>query len=165
MNNVKNLLCAGDDTSFYVTVGIIIAIFVLMIVMQSRRRQKSQAEYLGMLDTLRVGTRVKTVGGVIGKIVEIREEAPGFKTVLIETGDAKNPSRVLYDMQAIYGVVDTDAILANAIKVDTDRTTMLGQNPPRDQKDDVQNRESTDKRVDATENSFEAQKPKKKSGK
>ncbi|KAI4453338.1 queuine trna-ribosyltransferase [Holotrichia oblita] len=49
--------------------------------------------------------RVRTVGGIIGRIKEIREEGPGVKTVLLQTSDDKNPAYALFDIQAIYGVI------------------------------------------------------------
>ena len=104
-----------SDIGMWVTLAVIMVIFAALMIMQTRRRKTQQTEYAGMLDTLRAGMRVKTVGGVIGRIKEIREEAPSFKTVLLETGDPKNPSLVLYDLQAIYGVVDDEAVAkANA---------------------------------------------------
>ena len=109
---MTNLILAfkKSDISFYAVLGVIVIAFGIMVFMQSKRRKVQQTEYHTMLDSLRVGIRVKTVGGVIGIIKEIREEAPGFKTVLLET-----PSLVRYDLQAIYGVVDETAI-SNALK-------------------------------------------------
>jgi len=138
------------EWSFYVFFAVIVAVFIALIFSQTRRRRAAQAEYTGMLDTLRMGMRVKTVGGVLGKIREIREEAPGFKTVLLETGDPKNPSLVLYDLQAIYGIVDDEAILAKRAA-------------EQQQAEAVQNHESTNQRVHPSQNVFEAKKAKKKS--
>ena len=98
-------------TEMYVLLGGIVLVGVL-IVLNTSKRKKLQGEMSGMLDNLRPGDRVKTVGGVIGRIKEIREEAPGFKTVLIESGSAKNPTTVLYDIQAIYGVINEEAVNA-----------------------------------------------------
>jgi len=137
------------DTGFFITLGVIVVVFMLLVVMQTRRRRTAQAEYSGMLETLRAGMRVKTVGGVIGRIREIREEAPGFKTVLLETGDSKNPSLVLYDLQAIYGIVDDEAILAKKME------DAQAQN--------IQNHEPADERVDKPQNTFEPKKTKSKS--
>lgn len=97
------------DSMIYIFGGLII-VFGIMMVLQTRRRKSAQTEYTGMLSTLRPGTRVKTVGGVIGRIREIREEAPGLKTVLLQTGNDANPSLVLYDIQAIYGIVDEEKL-------------------------------------------------------
>ena len=150
---MTNLFLAKGDTSFYITLVIIIAIFVVMLVLQSRRRKTAQAEYSGMIESLRPGARVKTVGGVIGRIVEIREEAPGFKTVLLETGTDKSKSFVLYDLQAIYGVVNDEAVArANAKSLD-------------EQKPNPTNHEPANKGVDVPKESSETQKSRKKSDK
>lgn len=140
------------DIGFYITLGVIVLIFGALVFMQTRRRKTAQAEYTGMLDTLRVGTRVKTVGGVIGKIKEIREEAPGFKTVLLETGDAKNPSVVLYDLQAIYGIVDDEAVLRAKAEAQAAQA----------QPASVQNHEQPNSGVGNSEDIFKAQKTKSK---
>lgn len=85
-------------------IGLII-LFGVMIWFSSRRRKMAQTQVAQMHDGLRPGQRVRTVGGVVGRIKEIREESPGFKTVLLETGNAKNPAFMLFDIQAIYGIV------------------------------------------------------------
>ena len=119
-NFIFALAGAASGWEMYVVMGVIVLMFVVMVTLQSKKRKKSQDEYTGMLDTLRPGMRVKTVGGVIGRIKEIREEGPGFKTVLLETGT----STVLYDLQAIYGVVDDEAILA-AKKAEQERLAAM----------------------------------------
>jgi len=137
------------DLWAYITLGVIVLLFIVMVMAQTRKRKSAQAEYTGMLDTLRSGMRVKTVGGVIGKIREIREEAPGFKTVLLETGDPKNPSLVLYDLQAIYGIVDDEAIAAK--KMEQAQTTA------------IQNHEDTNKPIDAAQQTSKPKETKPKS--
>ena len=88
----------------------LVAVFAVMIGLNASRRKRARTEYDGMLNELRPGMRVKTVGGVIGRIKEIREEAPTFKTVLLETGTDKNPTLVLYDIQAIAGVINEESL-------------------------------------------------------
>ncbi|MDR0461869.1 MAG: preprotein translocase subunit YajC [Christensenellaceae bacterium] len=139
MTNLLLKMKSGD-IGFYVVLAVIILVFTVLVASQSRRRKTQQAEYTGMLDTLRVGTKVKTVGGVIGVIKEIREEAPGFKTVLLET-----PSLIRYDLQAIYGIVNEEKI-AQA------------------QATNVQEHKDTDSGIDNTKDAFEAKKTKPKSG-
>lgn len=121
---IVNLLAMSSDTASTLGIlGLFVAAMVVMIVLNGGRRKKMQAEYSGMLDSLRVGTKVKTVGGVIGVIKEIREEAPGFRTVLLETGVSPNCSYVLYDLQAVYGIVDTEKLAAATIAKDAPAIT------------------------------------------
>jgi|GEM_PF-2237642 len=92
------------DPTIYVTFGLLVAL-ALMIWFSSRRRKVTQDQVMKMHDELRPGQRIRTVGGVVGRIKEIREESPGFRTVLLETGNAKYPAYMLFDIQAVYGIV------------------------------------------------------------
>ena len=143
------LLISTSEIWFYAVLAIIVIIFIAMVTMQTRRRRTQQTEYAGMLETLRPGMRVKTVGGVIGVIREIREEAPDFKTVLLETGDEKNPSLVLYDLQAIYGAIDEEAVL----KAKAEQTK------------NIEEHKQPDSGIEKEQNTFEAKKTASKSKK
>jgi len=89
---------------------------VIMMLWSSRRRKAARTETEKMLDELRPGQRVRTYSGIIGRIKEIREETPAYttekgqiipatKTVLLETGNDKNVSFMLFDIQAIHGLI------------------------------------------------------------
>jgi preprotein translocase YajC subunit len=88
----------------FVLLGVM-ALFVVLAMMQTKRRKAMQVQVEQMLDELRPGMRVRTVGGIMGRIKEIREEAPTVKTVLLQTGNDKFPSYMLFDINAIYGVI------------------------------------------------------------
>ena len=90
----------------WVMVGVLGLLIVLMVVMQIRRRRQMTQQQDQMIDRLRAGMRIKTVAGAIGRIVEIRDEGAGLRTVLIETGNDRNKSFLLYDVQAILSIVD-----------------------------------------------------------
>lgn len=92
-----------SDPTIWVVLLLLVAMGGFMI-FSSRRRKQVQGQVEKMLDELRAGQRVRTVGGVIGRIKEIREESPGVKTVLLQTGSDKFPAYMLFDIQAIYGV-------------------------------------------------------------
>ena len=87
-----------------------------MMIWTGSKQKKAQADFMAMLDTLRAGMRVKMSSGVIGRIKEIVEEVPGFKTVLIETGDDKNHSYLVYDINAVQGIVNEEALAQLKIK-------------------------------------------------
>ncbi|MCL2229095.1 MAG: preprotein translocase subunit YajC [Firmicutes bacterium] len=149
-----------DDVFLWLTLGGMTLIFVAMIMAQTRRRKRQQTEFTEMMDGLRVGVKVKTVGGEIGIIREIREEAPGFKTVLLETGGDTNKSFITYDIQAIFGIVDTEKLAAAALAASNPTPIQTPAQP-----DTVQNHTDTNKRVDEPENVFEPKKTRAKSNK
>ena len=107
---MNNLLLAIYEDPYTWLLLVLVAVVGVMIFFQMRRRRAMNQQVTSMIDALRPGQRVKTVGGVIGRIKEIREEVPGLKTILLETGDPKNPTLVLYDIQAIYGVISDEAV-------------------------------------------------------
>lgn len=104
------MLYIGRMVVQYILIGILLVGMVVLMVVQGRRQKKAQDDYLAMLDTLRVGIKVKMASGLLGRIKEIREEAPGFKTVVIETGDPKNPVLMTFVLEAVQGIVNEEAI-------------------------------------------------------
>ena len=80
------------------------------MLVQGRRQKKAQEDYMSMLDTLRPGVKVKMASGLLGRIKEIREEAPGFKTVTLNIGDGKNPVEMTFVIEAVQGIVNEEAI-------------------------------------------------------
>lgn len=88
----------------WVFLGIIVVAFVLMFVFQGRRQKKQQAEQDAVMNALRPGNKVKTIGGVCGIVVEVNPEE---NTFVMETGNELNGKCYLkFDRQAIY---QTDA--------------------------------------------------------
>ncbi|MBR2987093.1 MAG: preprotein translocase subunit YajC [Clostridia bacterium] len=67
-------------------VGIVVLFYFFMI----RPQRKQENEVKNMRDNLVVGDEITTIGGIIGKIVSIKEE-----TCMIETGRDKTRIRIL----------------------------------------------------------------------
>ena len=81
-----------DYSIFFLVV--IIVLFVVMTIIPQRRRQKKMSE---MMDSIKLGDLVRTIGGVHGKVVAMREEY-----VTIETGT--KGTEIEFLKQAIAGV-------------------------------------------------------------
>jgi preprotein translocase subunit YajC len=69
---------------------IIGVMFVALYFFMIRPQKKQEKEIANMRNNLQVGDEVTTIGGVIGKIVSIKEE-----TVMIETGHDRTKIRFL----------------------------------------------------------------------
>jgi len=82
---------------YILPIGILVLFVVLMIVPQRRRDKKIRA----MLDSLKVGDNIKTIGGVYGKIVSLKEDL-----VTIETGPDK--AKIVFTKGAIATVEEAD---------------------------------------------------------
>ena len=69
---------------------IMIAIIVVFFIMTSRSQKKQEKKVNDMRNNLQVGDEITTIGGVIGKIVSIKEE-----TIVIETSHDRTKIRFL----------------------------------------------------------------------
>ena len=94
----------------YILIAVLLAGMVALMFVQGSRQKKAQADYLAMLDTLRPGVKVKMASGLLGRIKEIREEAPGFKTVTLSIGENKNAVEMTFVIEAVQGIVNEEAI-------------------------------------------------------
>lgn len=69
---------------------LIVAMIALMYFTMIRPQKKQERETNEMRNNLQVGDEITTIGGIIGKIVSIKEE-----TVMIETGHDRTKIRIL----------------------------------------------------------------------
>ena len=69
---------------------LIALMFVAMYFFMIRPQKKQERETNEMRNNLKVGDEITTIGGIIGKIVSIKEE-----TVMIETGHDRMKIRIL----------------------------------------------------------------------
>lgn len=100
----------GSNIVSYILIGVLLAGMIALMLVQGRRQKKAQADYMAMLDTLRPGVKVKMASGLLGRIKEIREEAPGFKTITLNIGDDKNVVEMTFVIEAVQGIVNEEAI-------------------------------------------------------
>lgn len=97
----------------WILIGIIVVAFIVMMIFSSRSNKKKQKEQEQIMNAIRPGNKVKTIGGVCGIIVEVNEEEGTF---VLETGNEINgKSYMKFDKQAIY---QTDAKPEEAPKKD-----------------------------------------------
>jgi preprotein translocase subunit YajC len=76
---------SGGGTSWIVTIGYLLFFVVLMyllIFLPQRRRDKKAKELLG---GLKVGDKVVTIGGVSGKVVNIKDDDISVETSIEKT--------------------------------------------------------------------------------
>ena len=66
---------------------VLVVVFYFFMIRPQKKQDKENAE---MRDNLQVGDEITTIGGIIGKIVSIKEE-----TLMIETGKEKTKIRIL----------------------------------------------------------------------
>ena len=76
----------GSWGSLILIIGVVVLMYFLMI----RPQKKQEREINDMRNNLQVGDEITTIGGIIGKIVSIKEE-----TITIETGHDRTKMRLL----------------------------------------------------------------------
>jgi preprotein translocase subunit YajC len=72
------------------SIVIIVVMFAAMYFLMIKPQKKQERETNEMRNNLQVGDEITTIGGIIGKIVSIKEE-----TVMIETGHDRTKIRIL----------------------------------------------------------------------
>ena len=77
----------GNMTMTIIMLVAMVAIFYFFMYRPQKKQEKATA---AMRDSLQVGDEITTIGGIIGKIVSIKEE-----TVMIETGRDGTKIRIL----------------------------------------------------------------------
>lgn len=116
---LNNFLLAGASTTNIVWLVVLVVLIVVMLVLPTITQNKKIKAYQEMQSRLKVGTKVQTIGGVVGKIVKIKE-ANGAKTVFIETGDKNNKMVIEFDINAIAGVVE--GVVTTSTEAETAKT-------------------------------------------
>lgn len=90
---------AGNGTGMgsLLSIGMLVVMFVAMYFLTIRPQKKAEKEANQMRNNLQVGDEITTIGGIIGKIVSIKEE-----TCVIET--TKNGTKIRILKQAVRNV-------------------------------------------------------------
>lgn len=76
---------------------VMIAIFYFMLI---RPQKKKEKETKAMLDALKVGDSVTTIGGIIGKVLKVKDDK-----VCIEIGDRTSKHPMTIKREAVASVV------------------------------------------------------------
>ena len=93
MNTVAMLLTSsntGADLLSMLPMILIIGVMIVFMVISSRKQKKQDQEIANMRNNLNVGDEITTIGGIIGKVVSIKEE-----TCVIETSRDGTKIRIL----------------------------------------------------------------------
>ena len=73
-----------------ITMGLLLVVMIAMFWFTSRSNKKQEKQAQDMRDSLQVGDEITTIGGIIGKVVSIKEE-----TLVLETSHDRTRIRIL----------------------------------------------------------------------
>lgn len=89
----------GCSTQQWIIYGILFAVIIAFFVWSSYSSKKRQKQEQEKLSSLKIGDKVKTIGGICGVIADLNDEE---NTFTLETGFGENKSYVKFDKAAIY---------------------------------------------------------------
>ena len=100
----------ASNTASWIMIGVLVAIIVVFMVYNRKVQAKRQQETQDMLNAIKPGNKVKTIGGICGIVVEV---CPEDNTFVLETGtEASGKSYIKFDKQAVY---QTDAVVEKPV--------------------------------------------------
>ncbi len=91
----------SDATQIVVGILVVVLMIVVLFVMPMLSNRKRQKEANEVLDSLAVGDEIMTIGGIMGKIVELTTHESGEKLMVIETGEGANKTTMTFTVQAL----------------------------------------------------------------
>ena len=94
-----------NSSSMWVTMGLMLVVFVAFYFFGIRPQKKQEKETAAMRNNLQVGDEITTIGGIIGKVVSIKEE-----TCVIETSRDGTKIRILKSAVSRVDVKAEDSI-------------------------------------------------------
>lgn len=116
-----SLLAEGAENSnnpqwvSYVLIGVLVVILIGSMILMNRRSKKREKEAQQLIDAVKPGNKVTTIGGVVGIVVEVN---PDDNTFVLETGSEDHGKcYIKFIRQAIYesdAVVETKQVEAKA---------------------------------------------------
>lgn len=110
-------LLAAMDSKQIIMMVVVVAIFAVMIVLTVVPQKKRQKEQQNMLNSLSVGTKLMTVGGIVGKITQVNADS----TLVVNVGTENNPTLIVIDKKAVgYVLEKVDAPAAPVVEEKTD---------------------------------------------
>ncbi len=91
----------SNNWYIWVILGVLLVFMILMSVIPNRKRQKKAQE---MMNSIRVGSKIKTIGGFIGEIKAINNDRNEFVIDLSANGDGSILATI--DRAAVYTVLN-----------------------------------------------------------
>lgn len=92
----------------YIVIGVVLVGMILLTVIPQKKRQKQQQQ---MMDSLAVGTKIMTIGRMVGKITQINPD----NTLVINVGTELSPTLIVIDRNAVGLVLENVAAPAPVV--------------------------------------------------
>ncbi|MDR3318680.1 MAG: preprotein translocase subunit YajC [Clostridiales bacterium] len=94
---------ANNQWIMWVLLGVLL---IAVIVLPMFTKRKQQKKYEETMSNIHIGDTVKTIGGIVGKVVDLKTIASG-KVMIIETGEEGAKSTMTFDINALHSVIES----------------------------------------------------------
>ncbi len=137
MMNIFNILAsastgaANNSNSWWIYL-VLIGLVIVMLVFPMFTQRKRNKEFNSMLDSMKVGDKIRTIGGVIGRITKINRDGD-IPTVVIETGAKGAKTSMEFDVTAIqfnFNYNPQAAAIAKDVKKDAEKVEVKEEMKP-----------------------------------
>lgn len=118
----------------YIIMGVLLLAIIGLFIWQSRTNKKKQKEAQDMVNSLKIGDRVKTIGGICGFVAQINDAE---NTFVLETGLEENKSYVKFDKGAIYQTAPSQGNAVPAPAEEKVETAPVEQAPAEEKKEEA----------------------------
>ena len=102
-------LCAMDGSSI-VMIVVLLVLFVGMMAISIIPQKKKQKEYAAMQEAIKVGTRIMTIGRLVGTVVAINTD----NTIEVDIGAKGSPVIIVINREGIGLNLDAQQVAPNS---------------------------------------------------
>ncbi|MBR2337415.1 MAG: preprotein translocase subunit YajC [Clostridia bacterium] len=96
----------GNFPWFWVVLGVLLVFIIISNAMNNKKRRAQMEAEREKRNAIKPGFKVTTIGGILGTVVEVDDEANSF---VLQTGTEENPCFLKFDKVAIYNSEDPNA--------------------------------------------------------
>ena len=94
----------------YIAIGVVLVVMIVLTIIPQKKRQKEQKQ---MMDSITVGTKIMTIGRMVGKITQVNAD----NTLIVNVGTESSPTYIVIDRQAVGLVLEAVPVAAPAAPV------------------------------------------------
>ena len=91
----------------YIAIGAVLVVMIVLTIIPQKKRQKEQKQ---MMDSITVGTKIMTIGRMVGKITQVNAD----NTLIVNVGTENSPTYIVIDRQAVGLVLEAVPVAAPA---------------------------------------------------
>ena len=102
-NSGTNTTNPSNPWMSWITIGLFAVLMIVFFITSRRSQKKREEEAKKVLDALKPGHKVKTIGGICGTVYSVSDVD---NTFVLETGSADHKSYLTFDK---YAIASTDA--------------------------------------------------------